>query len=151
MVLQQDAPFGVVVRVALRELLEDARERRREERQVGERRRAFFQLRVEVRPQRLELGDVHFLDIGEVRMLRAASVMRCAIRRRTPITLISVMPVRARSNGLASPAAPPLPTVQPPRVRLESFGVMRPLGPEPCTWRRSIPASRALRRVAGDA
>ena len=77
--------------------------------------------------------------------------MRCAISRRTPMTLTSVIPER----GLSSAPAPPLPPfadgAAPFTAASKSFGVMRPLGPEPWTSRRSMPASRALRRVAGEA
>ena len=59
--------LGVEPGVALRVLLEHARQRRDQERQVGERRGARRQPSVQVLAQRLELGDVDFLDVGEVR------------------------------------------------------------------------------------
>ena len=46
---------------------EYARERRCQERQVGQRRRALRRFQVQVRTQRLEFGDVDFLDIGKMR------------------------------------------------------------------------------------
>jgi hypothetical protein len=59
--------LGVEPGVALRVVLEHARQRRDQERQVGERGGAGRQPAVQVLAQRLELGDVHFLDVGEVR------------------------------------------------------------------------------------
>ena len=68
-------------------------------------------------------------------MVRLASLMRSAIRRRTPMTLISVV---SASWTRASPAP------------IKSLRKMRPPGPEPATAARSIPASRARRRLAGE-
>jgi len=61
------ATLGVIVRIALREILQHPYQRERQERQVGEGRGPAGGLAVEVAPQRVELGDVELLDVGKVR------------------------------------------------------------------------------------
>src|SRR5580704_5789220 len=70
-------------------------------------------------------------------MLRLASLIRSAIRRRRPMTLISV--VSAASDTAWRGA-----------VVCRSARRIRPPGPEPATVVRSIPASLARRRLAGE-
>src|SRR5580698_6932348 len=80
-------------------------------------------------------------------MLRFASLMRSAIKRRKPITLISVVSAPSASVARGAPAAAPaLETV----AEFKSARNIRPPGPEPATVARSIPASLARRRFAGD-
>jgi hypothetical protein len=59
--------LGIVDRVALGEVAEHAHERGADERQERERRLALRLARVQVLAQRLEFGDVDFLDVREVR------------------------------------------------------------------------------------
>src|SRR6266404_2363614 len=107
-------------------------------------------------------------------MLRLASLMRSAMTRRTPITLISV--VSGSADGGPEERAPddvgpdvsgaahavetcrdpaPGPVGGLAAARLSAAGKsprrMRPPGPEPAMVDKSIPASRALRRLAGEA
>jgi hypothetical protein len=70
--------------------------------------------------------------------------MPSAMRRRSPVTLISVVPVRRVRAGPALATAPP-----PATWASRSARVMRPAGPLPATEVRSTPASRALMRTAG--
>src|SRR5271167_1349437 len=77
-------------------------------------------------------------------MLRLASLMRSAINRRRPMTLISVVSGAARPAALVTPAVGAI-------AALRSLRTMRPPGPEPATVLKSRPASRARRRLAGDA
>src|SRR5882757_8357158 len=106
-------------------------------------------------------------------MVRLASLMRSAMSRRTPITLISVVPSaagRAPNGGAGARAAGPgdgasavsradVSAETPPAVLAGSWPLaairsplrMRPPGPDPATVDKSIPASRARRRLAGDA
>src|ERR1700677_2468180 len=81
-------------------------------------------------------------------MFRFASLIRSAIRRRTPITLISdVSPPADGGCGLrAATPGPPWAAL----AALRSSRTMRPPGPDPTTLARSIPASRARRRLAGE-
>ena len=95
-------------------------------------------------------------------MLRAASLMRCAITRRMPMTGIScTAPASAAGAeaeagaGVVAGAADPdeagaalLPSA---RTDCRSSGVMRPPVPLPAIAARSTPASWARRRVAGEA
>src|SRR5688572_23372273 len=66
-VLNQHVAVGVIARIALREALDYADQRHAEERQIRVARRALRESRVEVFAQPLQLGDVHFLDVREVR------------------------------------------------------------------------------------
>src|ERR1700722_10099008 len=70
-------------------------------------------------------------------MLRLASLVRSAIKRRSPMTLISV--VSAASDTAWRGA-----------VFAKSVRKIRPPGPEPATVVRSMPASLARRRLAGE-
>ena len=65
--LNQHVAFGVEARVALRQFLDDAHERHGEERQIGESRASLSAACVEMLAQPLELRDVDFLDVREVR------------------------------------------------------------------------------------
>ena len=102
---QQHAALGVVVRVALREFVEHAHDRRREERQVGERGAPFVALSIQVRAQRLEFGDVDFFDVGEVRDVarRFAHALRDHAPHADHLDLLT--PLRGLSSGLAVPVA----------------------------------------------
>src|SRR6266478_6090961 len=107
-------------------------------------------------------------------MLRLASLMRSAMTRRTPITLISVVSGSAdggpeeRAPDDVGPdvsgAAHAAETCRDPApgaagclaaarlsAAIKSPRRMRPPGPEPAMVDKSIPASRALRRLAGEA
>src|ERR1700722_3037459 len=107
-------------------------------------------------------------------MLRLASLMRSAMTRRTPITLISVVSGSADDgpedsapdevgpdvSGAADAAetcrgAAPGPVGCLAAARLSAASKsprrMRPPGPDPAMVDRSIPASRARRRLAGEA
>src|ERR1700691_5650914 len=77
-------------------------------------------------------------------MLRFASLMRSAITRRTPITLIS--DVSAETSARSAPRAGAVALAGASR----SLRIMRPPGPDPVTLDKSIPASRARRRLAGE-
>ena len=79
-------------------------------------------------------------------MRALASAIFSAIRRRRPTTLIVLD--RGASRCSAGDGA-----ARGPRARKASRSswVMRPAGPVPGTWRRSMPASRARRRTAGEA
>src|ERR1700691_4051081 len=77
-------------------------------------------------------------------MLRFASLMRSAITRRTPITLIS--DVSAETSARSAPRAGAVALAGASR----SLRIMRPPGPDPATLDKSIPASRARRRLAGE-
>src|ERR1700678_1131318 len=76
--------------------------------------------------------------------------MRSAIRRRKPITLISDVSAEtsARFGAACAAAAGAAADGRPAAVR--SSRRIRPPGPEPTTVDRSMPASRARRRLAGD-
>src|SRR5580692_4957489 len=77
-------------------------------------------------------------------MLRFASLMRSAMSRRNPITLISVVAGPAScASRLAADGFD--------KARSRSARTMRPPGPDPATVARSMPASRARRRSAGEA
>src|SRR5271165_2794656 len=85
-------------------------------------------------------------------MLRLASLMRSAMTRRTPMTLISVVSgeagdapeaIAADDVGPAAAARPSAASKSPRR--------MRPPGPDPAMVVKSIPASCARRRFAGEA
>src|SRR6266700_2246038 len=104
-------------------------------------------------------------------MLRFASLMRSAMTRRTPITLISVVSGTADGGPADSapddvgldvsaetcrdPALGPGPVDGLAAARLSAAITsprrMRPPGPEPAMVDKSIPASRARRRLAGEA
>src|SRR5450759_2916589 len=73
-----------------------------------------------------------------------AALMRSAINRRTPITLISEVAAAVGATFAAWLTAAPTP------VELRSLRKMRPPGPEPAALDKSIPASRARRRLAGE-
>ena len=84
-------------------------------------------------------------------MLRFASLMRSAIRRRTPITLISeVSPVWVASPAAGGARSAGAPHARAPLAASRSSRTMRPPGPDPATVARSIPASRARLRLAGE-
>src|ERR1700722_2120069 len=70
-------------------------------------------------------------------MVRFASLMRSAMRRRRPMTLISVVSAASATARCGVP--------------VRSARRIRPPGPEPTTVARSIPASLARRRLAGEA
>ena len=144
---QDQVPLRVVHGVALREPLQHAHQRGDQERQVGERRRALRLARVQVLAQRLELGDVHFLDVGEVRdvALGRAHALGDHAPHADDLDLLDALARRGsrRLRGCAAALAGD-----------HGFEVLRrdaPAGPEPLTVARSTPASCALRRVAGDA
>src|SRR5882757_3729373 len=61
-----DVALGVVQRVALRKIAQNAYQGADNKRQVGQRRGTFPELAVEMATQRFELGDVDFLDVGEM-------------------------------------------------------------------------------------
>src|SRR5579859_5566582 len=102
-------------------------------------------------------------------MVRFASLIRSAITRRTPITLISVVsdgagdapeaiaPEDAGPDGSAEtravPASAPVGGLAAarPSAAIKSLRRMRPPGPDPSMVDKSMPASRARRRFAGDA
>src|SRR5690606_24608681 len=65
--LYEHVAFGVVASVALREFLDDPDERHRDEGQVREPGCARWQRTIEMFAQPLELGDIDFLDVREVR------------------------------------------------------------------------------------
>src|SRR5271165_5737843 len=77
-------------------------------------------------------------------MLRLASLMRSAISRRKPMTLISVVGGPAAMPGAVFGRSPGAIAAS------RSLRTMRPPGPEPATVARSTPASCARRRFAGD-
>ncbi len=87
-------------------------------------------------------------------MLRLASLIFCAIRRRTPSTLISSVASAPFTSGVPRPAGNC--ACRPPRSiwratkESKSSRTMRPFGPEPRTCDRSIPASCARLRIAGE-
>src|SRR6185312_11946188 len=86
-------------------------------------------------------------------MLRLASLMRCAITRRRPMTLISSVPPVGRCAGRLCTAATDAPRGADRAAAAyasKSWRTMRPCGPDPATCLRSIPASFALRRIAGE-
>src|SRR6202050_1931625 len=64
--------------------------------------------------------------------------MRSAITRRTPITLISDVSAETSARDAARAGSS------------RSLRIMRPPGPDPATLDKSIPASRARRRLAGE-
>src|SRR3984957_17100533 len=70
-------------------------------------------------------------------MLRLASLIRSAIKRRRPMTLISDV---SAASGTAWRGA----------AVCRSARMIRPPGPEPATVVRSMPASLARRRLAGE-
>jgi hypothetical protein len=78
-------------------------------------------------------------------MLRLLSLMRWAISRRTPMTLISSRSPRASWAGDGASAA-----AAPAEYAVMSSRRIRPSGPLPWMRVRSIPASCARRRLAGD-
>src|SRR5580700_4125866 len=80
-------------------------------------------------------------------MLRLASLMRSAITRRTPITLISVVSAETSGRNAAAGAGA---AAGAPAGAFRSLRRMRPPGPDPATLDKSIPASRARRRLAGE-
>src|ERR1700678_1184474 len=90
-------------------------------------------------------------------MVRLASLMRSAISRRTPMTLISEVsaetsaPLRAPVAAAADCAGfAARPAVGRPSAAARSARRMRPPGPDPATDDKSMPASCARRRLAGD-
>src|SRR5215470_11905176 len=87
-------------------------------------------------------------------MVRFASLMRCAITRRSPITLISSVAAAGAAGRAAGTGFGPLRSgvgcVRRATYASRSFGTIRPFGPEPATCRRSMPASCARRRIAGE-
>src|SRR5215470_2376975 len=87
-------------------------------------------------------------------MVRFASLMRCAITRRRPITLISSVAAAGAAGRAAGTGFGPLRSgvgcVRRATYASRSFGTIRPFGPEPATCRRSTPASCARRRIAGE-
>src|SRR5579862_727158 len=93
-------------------------------------------------------------------MVRLASLMRSAIKRRRPMTLISVISAAgAAEAGSARDAAAPADAVDgggltaalgAPLAAARSSRTIRPPGPLPTTVARSIPASCARRRFAGE-
>src|SRR5580698_2358596 len=70
-------------------------------------------------------------------MLRLASLIRSAIRRRSPMTFISVVSAASALGGGGAAVC-------------KSARMIRPPGPEPATVVRSMPASLARRRLAGE-
>src|ERR1700722_6623089 len=70
-------------------------------------------------------------------MLRLASLIRSAIKRRSPMTFISVVSAASALRGRGAAVC-------------KSARMIRPPGPEPATVVRSMPASLARRRLAGD-
>src|SRR5580704_6484348 len=70
-------------------------------------------------------------------MLRLASLIRSAIKRRRPMTLISVVSAASSLIGRGAGVCKSARTIRPP-------------GPEPATVVRSMPASLARRRLAGE-
>src|SRR5215469_9820408 len=91
-------------------------------------------------------------------MFRFASLMRWAITRLRPITLISSVAAAGAVRGAAGRAAGTalgalrsgVGCARRATYASRSFGTMRPLGPEPAICRRSTPASWARRRMAGE-
>src|SRR6202522_4401237 len=85
-------------------------------------------------------------------MLRLASLIRSAMSRRRPMTLISDVsaetspPERGAAAAGAGPGADP----DAEATDARSSRMIRPPGPDPTTVARSIPASRARRRLAGE-
>src|SRR5258708_9513627 len=78
-------------------------------------------------------------------MRRLDSAIFCAIRRRRPmIFTVSIWVLAARAVDATAFDVPR-------RKASRSSWPIRPAGPEPRTWRRSAPASRARRRPAGEA
>ncbi len=86
-------------------------------------------------------------------MLRLASLIFCAISRRTPVTLISSVSARAKAAGIPRGAGlacePPADTPF-AMTASRSSRTIRPLGPLPCIRERSMPASCARLRIAGE-
>src|ERR1700722_16241489 len=70
-------------------------------------------------------------------MLRLASLIRSAIKRRRPMTFISVVSAASALGGGGAAVCKPARMIPPP-------------GPEPATVVRSMPASLARRRLAGE-
>src|SRR5271163_3217428 len=81
-------------------------------------------------------------------MVRLASLMRSAIKRRRPITLISDVSAETWDSAGLGCAGRDVAAVP---AAARSSRRMRPPGPDPVTVARSMPASRARRRLAGDA
>ena len=86
-------------------------------------------------------------------MLRADSVSRSAITRRSPMIFTSSVPSRASRVALARAFMDGGAPWAAPAASAESMspGAMRPAGPVPETVARSSPASAARRREAGEA
>src|ERR1700679_821668 len=70
-------------------------------------------------------------------MLRLASVITSAIKRRSPMTFISVVSAASALGGGGAAVC-------------KSARMIRPPGPETATVVRSMPASLARRRLAGE-
>ena len=87
-------------------------------------------------------------------MLRLASLIRCAIIRRSPMTLISSVGARVsgeRARAEAGLSAPPWRrAIYLLQESVEILTHNTAMGPDPGTFRRSIPASCARRRIAGE-
>src|SRR5689334_844409 len=79
------------------------------------------------------------------------SATRCALTRRTPRMRISSVPVRTWRPLGAAAGAGALPAVRSLIADSRSWRWIRPSRPLPLTVERSMPASLARARVAGDA
>ena len=67
LVAQDDLARRIVVRVALRKLLQHTHQRGKHEWQESSATAPGRALAIQILAQRFELGDVHFLDVGEMR------------------------------------------------------------------------------------
>src|ERR1700683_4141098 len=83
-------------------------------------------------------------------MLRLASLIRSAMSRRRPMTLISDVSAETSPPGRGDAAAGAGPGLDAESADARSSRMIRPPGPDPTTVAKSIPASRARRRLAGE-
>src|ERR1700678_2729104 len=83
-------------------------------------------------------------------MLRLASLIRSAMSRRRPMTLISDVSAETSPPGRGDAAAGAGPGPDAEAADARSSRMIRPPGPDPTTVAKSIPASRARRRLAGE-
>ena len=117
-----------------------------QERQQGQLRPVGALLLVQRGAQFLERGDVDLLDIGDVRDARLGERHLLGDLAAQPDDL-DVLDRVVGGRGRACPGD--LRSAR--RNASRSSWVMRPAGPVPATWRRSMPASRARSRTAGEA
>ncbi len=136
----QHAARRVVKHIALRKGVEHTRERHHHQRQIAQGTCVFGARQVQMRAQRLEFGDIDFFDIGKVRnvALGLAHALGNQTAQSDDFDFRRVGRIGRHGRALA-------------RASSSQLRRMRPPGPEPATVVRSMPASLARRRFAGEA